>query len=62
MSKIEKWLHNHVPEMIDLFVTPLCTVLVTAFLTLGIIGPIFSTAETYVLQFASWIITVGHGV
>jgi PTS system sucrose-specific IIC component len=62
MSKLEKWLHNHVPEMIDLFVTPLCTVLATAFLTLGIIGPIFSTAETYVLQFASWIITVGHGV
>jgi PTS system sucrose-specific IIC component len=62
MSKIENWLHKHVPEMIDLFVTPLCTVIVTAFLTLGIIGPVFSTAETYVLQFASWIITVGHGV
>ena len=27
---------NHVPEMIDLFVTPLCTVMLTAFLTLGI--------------------------
>lgn len=62
MCKLEKWLHKHVPEMIDLFVTPLCTVLVTAFITLGIIGPIFSTAETYVLDFASWIITVGYGV
>lgn len=62
MCMIEKWLHKHVPEMIDLFVTPLCTVLVTAFITLGIIGPIFSTAETYVLEFAGWIITVGHGV
>lgn len=62
MCKIEQWLHKHVPEMIDLFVTPLCSVLITAFLTLGIIGPIFSTAETYVLTFASWIITVGHGV
>ena len=62
MCKIEKWLHKHVPEMIDLFVTPLCTVLATAFITLGIIGPIFSTAETYVLEFAGWIITVGHGV
>ncbi|MCM1158889.1 MAG: glucose PTS transporter subunit IIA [Bacteroidales bacterium] len=62
MCKIEKWLHKHVPEMIDLFVTPLCTVLVTAFITLGIIGPIFSTAESYVLDFAGWIITVGHGV
>ncbi|MDE6844159.1 MAG: glucose PTS transporter subunit IIA [Lachnospiraceae bacterium] len=62
MCKIEKWLHKHVPEMIDLFVTPLCTVLLTAFVTLGIIGPIFSTAESYVLEFAGWIITVGHGV
>lgn len=62
MCKIEKFLHKHVPEMIDLFVTPLCTVLATAFVTLGIIGPVFSTAETYVLDFAGWIITVGHGV
>lgn len=62
MCKIEKWLHKHVPEMIDLFVTPLCTVLVTAFVTLGLIGPVFSTAETYVLNFAGWIITVGYGI
>lgn len=61
MCMIEKWLHKHVPEMVDLFVTPLCTVMVTAFLTLGIIGPIFSTAEAYVLTFAKWIITVGYG-
>lgn len=62
MCRIEKWLHQHVPEMIDLFVTPLCTVLSTAFLTLGLIGPVFSIAENYVLDFAAWIITVGHGV
>lgn len=62
MCRLEKWLHNHVPEMIDLFVTPLCTVMLTAFLTLGIIGPVFSTAENYILNFAQWIITVGHGI
>lgn len=62
MSRIEKWLHEHVPEMIDLFVTPLCTVLATSFLTLGLIGPVFSMAENYVLDFAGWIITVGYGV
>lgn len=61
MCVIEKWLHKHVPEMFDLFVTPLCTVVITAFLTLGFIGPIFSTAEEYVLTFAKWIITVGYG-
>ena len=62
MSKLEQWLHKHVPEMIDLFVTPLCTVLITGFLTLGIIGPVFAAAEEYVLTFAQWIITVGYGV
>ncbi len=49
MSKIEKWLHDHVPEIIDLFVTPLCTVFVTALLTLWIVGPIFGQLESWVL-------------
>lgn len=49
MSKLEKWLHKHVPEMIDLFVTPLTTVFVTALVTFMIIGPIFSTLESWVL-------------
>ena len=49
MSKLEKWLHDHVPEMIDLFVTPLTTVFVTALLTFVVIGPIFSALETAVL-------------
>ncbi len=62
MSYIEKWLHKHVPEVIDLFVTPLTTVFTTAFVTFTIIGPIFSTAESYILQFAQWLITVGFGI
>ena len=62
MSKLEKWLHKHVPEIIDLFVTPLTTVFVTALLTFMIIGPIFSTAETYVLTGAKWLITAGYGI
>ena len=64
MSVIEKWLHKHVPEMIDLFVTPLCTVLATAFLTLWIIGPIFSTLETYVLAGAKILVRnpIGSGI
>ena len=62
MSTIEKWLHKVVPEMIDLFVTPLCTVLVTSFVTFTIIGPVFSIFENWVLTGAKWLITVGHGV
>ncbi len=62
MSTVEKWLHKKVPEMIDLFVTPLCTVLVTAFVTFTIIGPVFSIFENWVLSGAKWLITVGHGI
>ena len=62
MCTVEKWLHKHVPEMIDLFVTPLCTVLVTAFLTFTIIGPVFSVFEGWVLTGAEKLITVGYGV
>ncbi len=57
MSKLETWLHKHVPEMIDLFVTPLTTVLVTALVTLTIIGPIFSTLETLVLAGAEKLVS-----
>ena len=56
MCQIEKWLHKHVPEMIDLFVTPITTVFLTALATFVVIGPIFSLAENYVLKFAGWIV------
>ena len=56
MSKIEKWLHDHVPEMLDLFITPLCTVMITALLTFMVIGPIFSGLETMVLNSAELLV------
>ncbi len=57
MSKIESWLHKHVPEMLDLFITPLTTVLVTALVTFTIIGPIFSGLETMVLAGAEKLVS-----
>ncbi len=62
MSKLEAWLHKHVPEMIDLFVTPLVTVLTTAFVTFTIIGPAFSVLENWILAAAQQLITVGFGI
>ena len=62
MSTVEKWLHKHVPEMIDLFVTPLVTVLVTAFATFLVIGPIFSVLENWVLAGATWLVTKTGGI
>lgn len=46
MSMLEKKLHKIVPEIIDLFVTPLVTVLVTGYLTLTIFGPVFPGWKT----------------
>ena len=62
MSTVEKWLHKKVPEMIDLFVTPLCTVLITAFATFVVIGPIFSILENWVLTGAEWLVTSTGGI
>lgn len=62
MSKLEKWLHKKVPEVIDLFVTPLVSVLVTGFLTMTMIGPVFSTVETWVLTGAKALISIPLGI
>ena len=56
MSKVEKWLHKHVPEMIDLFVVPITTIFITSLATFIIIGPIFSLLENYVLTGAEWLV------
>lgn len=62
MCLIEKWLHKHVPEMIDLFVTPLVTVIITGYLTLTVIGPVFSTLENWVLTGVQWLIAIPFGI
>lgn len=62
MSTLEKWLHKHVPEIIDLFVTPLVTVLVTGYVTLTIVGPIFVVIENAVLGGAKALITLPFGI
>lgn len=62
MSKLEIQLHKHVPDIIDLFVTPLVTVLVTGFLTLTIFGPVFATLENWILSGVEYLITIPFGI
>ena len=62
MSKLEKRLHKIVPEVIDLFVTPLVTVLITGYLALTIIGPVFAVAENWVLVAVQWLIAIPFGI
>ena len=62
LSVIEKKLHKIVPEVLDLFVTPLVSVFVAGYLTLSIIGPIFVWAENAVLGGIQWLLTLPLGI
>lgn len=62
MCKLENFLHKKVPEVLDLFVTPLVSVLVTGFVTMTIIGPVFAQLETWVLSGAEWLISIPFGI
>ena len=58
LSVLEKKLHKIVPEVLDLFVTPLVSVFVTGYLTLSIVGPIFVWAENAILGAIQWMLTL----
>ena len=62
MCQIEKRLHKIVPAMIDLFVTPLVSVFVTGYLTLAVIGPIFTSIENGIIGGVQWLLTLPFGV
>lgn len=62
MCQIEKRLHKIVPEMIDLFVTPLITVFATAFLTMTIIGPVFMVVEDNILDVVKALLALPLGI
>ena len=62
MSVLEKKLHKVVPEVLDLFVTPLVSVFVTGYLTLAAIGPVFVWAENAVLDAIQWLLTLPLGL
>lgn len=62
MCFIEKRLHKIVPAMIDLFVTPLVSVFVTGYLTLAVIGPVFTTLENSIITGVQWLIALPFGI
>lgn len=62
LSVIEKRLHKLVPEVLDLFVTPLVSVFVTGYLTLAVIGPVFVWAENAILGGIQWLLTLPLGI
>lgn len=62
LATIEKKLHKIVPEIIDLFVTPLVSLLASGLLTFTFIGPLFVAIENGVLWFVQWLITIPFGI
>ncbi len=62
LATVEKKLHKTVPEIIDLFVTPLVSLLVAGLLTFTFIGPLFVAIENWVLWFVQKLITIPYGI
>lgn len=62
MCVTEKWLHKRVPEIVDIFVTPLCSVLVAGFFSMTLIGPVFAQVESWVLAGAQALIAIPYGI
>lgn len=62
LAFFEKRLHKIVPEVFDLFVTPLVSVALTAFITFIFVGPIFVWAENAILGAILFLLTLPFGV
>ncbi len=62
MCMIEKKLHKIVPEMFDLFVTPLASVFATGYLTYSVIGPVFVIIENGIISGIQWLIALPLGI
>ena len=62
LAFVEKRLHRVVPEAFDLFVTPLVSVAVTAYVTMLAVGPIFVWAENAILDGIQFLLTLPLGI
>lgn len=61
-SEFEKWLRRHVPDAVDLIVTPFLTLLVGIVLALFGIGPILHYVETGVLVLVEHVLFLPMGI
>ena len=61
-AKFERWVRKHVAEYLDLLVTPFITLLVMSILSLFVIGPVFHSLETVVLDATIWLLQLPFGL
>ena len=62
LATMEKKLHKKVPDIVDLFVTPLVSLTVTAFLVYTFIGPVFVALENGIITGVQKLITIPFGI
>lgn len=61
-AKFEKMLRKHVPDAIDLIVTPFLTLLFGVLVALFVVGPIMHGIESVVLVAVKWILSLPYGI
>lgn len=61
-AKFEQWLRRHVPDAIDLIVTPFVTMLVGIALALFVLGPVLHTVENGVLWLVEHLLFLPFGI
>lgn len=61
-AKVEKLIHKHIPNSMDLIVTPFATLLLMSMLGLFLVGPVFRTVEKGILYAAEWIVNLPYGL
>lgn len=62
LAKLEKRLHKIVPDIIDMFVTPLVSLTITAFAVYTFIGPVFIAFENGLITGVQNLITLPFGI
>ena len=61
-AKLEQSLRKRIPDTFDLLLTPFCTLLIMSILSLFIIGPIFHSLETVVLNATLVVLNLPFGI
>ncbi|WP_305798415.1 PTS beta-glucoside transporter subunit IIBCA [Gemella sp. zg-570] len=61
-AKFEKFVRKHVPEVLDLLVTPFVTLFVMSILGLFVIGPVFHVVENYILAATKALLALPFGL
>ena len=61
-AHFEKWLRHHIPDAINLIITPFLTLLVSIILALFGIGPLLHAVETFVLWLVENILFLPMGI